>query len=128
MFKAKETFMLCLWSHLQRRLTWYRIGRPARSARDLGKPSPAKAREENLHQLSPAAVLLDRRLGGAHHGGYQTHGGRDAKGAGGDAQEGLRAGHDGRRGVAPPTVGQRSGADRLRKSGQVRGTSAANEQ
>uniref|UniRef100_A0A0E9SZJ4 Uncharacterized protein n=1 Tax=Anguilla anguilla TaxID=7936 RepID=A0A0E9SZJ4_ANGAN len=41
------------------------------------------AREENLHQLPSAAVLLDRRLGGAHHGGHQAHGGRDAKGAGG---------------------------------------------
>lgn len=40
------------------------------------------AREENLHQLPPSALLLDWQLGGAHHGGHPQDGGGDAERAG----------------------------------------------
>lgn len=40
------------------------------------------AREENLHQLPPSALLLDWQLGGAHHGGHPQDGGGDTARAG----------------------------------------------
>ncbi len=45
--------------------------------------SALAAREENLHQLSPSALLLDWQLGGAHHEGHPPDGGGDAARAGG---------------------------------------------
>lgn len=45
--------------------------------------SALAAREENLHQLPPSALLLDWQLGGAHHGGHPPDGGGDAARAGG---------------------------------------------
>ena len=41
------------------------------------------AREEDLYKLPPPALLLDRQVGGADHGGHPADGGGDAEGAGG---------------------------------------------